>query len=72
MDALKSIFSWLGKFLEKTRVVLLNVATAFILIVITIILFIMTLLINYSVGLFFFLQIKVKVLSFMIIKKVMD
>jgi protease-4 len=36
MDALKSIFSWLGKFLEKTRVVLLNVATAFILIVITV------------------------------------
>ena len=34
MDALKSIFSWLGKFLEKTRVVLLNVATAFILIAI--------------------------------------
>ena len=33
MDALKSIFSWLGKFLEKTRVVILNVATAFILIV---------------------------------------
>ena len=36
MDALKSIFSWLGKFLEKTRVVLLNIATAFILIVITV------------------------------------
>ena len=36
MNALKSIFSWLGKFLEKTRVVLLNVATAFILIVITV------------------------------------
>ena len=36
MDALKSIFSWLGKFLERTRVVLLNVATAFILIVITV------------------------------------
>ena len=36
MVALKSIFSWLGKFLEKTRVVLLNVATAFILIVITV------------------------------------
>ena len=36
MDTLKSIFSWLGKFLEKTRVVLLNVATAFILIVITV------------------------------------
>ena len=36
MDALKSIFSWLGKFLEKTRIVLLNVATAFILIVITV------------------------------------
>jgi len=36
MDALKSIFSWLGNFLEKTRVVLLNVATAFILIVITV------------------------------------
>ena len=36
MDALKSIFSWLGKFLEKTRVVLLNVATALILIVITV------------------------------------
>ena len=33
MDTLKSIFSWLGKFLEKTRVVLLNIATAFILIV---------------------------------------
>ena len=37
MDALKSIFSWFGKFLEKTRVVLLNVATAFILIVITVV-----------------------------------
>ena len=36
MDALKSIFSWYGKFLEKTRVVLLNIATAFILIVITV------------------------------------
>ena len=36
MDALKSIFSWLGKFLEKTRVLLLNLATAFILVVITV------------------------------------
>ena len=36
MNTLKSIFGWLGKFLEKTRVVLLNVATAFILIVITV------------------------------------
>ncbi len=36
MNTLKSIFGWLGKFLEKTRVVLLNVATAFVLIVITV------------------------------------
>jgi protease-4 len=36
MNALKSIFSWLGRFLEKTRAVMLNLGTAFVLIVITV------------------------------------
>ncbi len=31
MNALKSIFSWIGRFLEKTRIVILNLGTAFIL-----------------------------------------
>ena len=35
MNALKSIFSWLGRFLEKARTVMLNLGTAFILIIIT-------------------------------------
>ena len=35
MNALKSIFSWLGRFLEKARAVMLNLGTAFVLIVIT-------------------------------------
>jgi protease IV len=35
MNALKSIFSWLGKFLEKARTVMLNLGTALVLIVIT-------------------------------------
>jgi protease-4 len=37
MNALKSIFSWLGRFLEKTRTVMLNLGTAFVLIFFTII-----------------------------------
>ena len=35
MNALKSIFSWLGKFLEKARTIMLNLGTAFVLIIIT-------------------------------------
>jgi protease-4 len=35
MNALKSIFSWLGKFLEKARTIMLNLGTALVLIVIT-------------------------------------
>ena len=37
MSALKSIFSWLGRFLEKARTVMLNLGTAFVLIFFTII-----------------------------------
>ena len=37
MNALKSIFSWLGRFLEKARTVMLNLCTAFVLIFFTII-----------------------------------
>ena len=37
MKALKSIFSWLGRFLEKARTVMLNLGTAFVLIFFTII-----------------------------------
>ena len=36
MNALKSIFSWLGQFLEKARTVMLNLGTAFVLIFFTI------------------------------------
>jgi protease IV len=36
MNALKSIFSWLGRFLERARTVMLNLGTAFVLIVITV------------------------------------
>ena len=36
MNALKSIFAWLGRFLEKARTVMLNLGTAFVLIIITI------------------------------------
>ncbi|MEK9650197.1 MAG: signal peptide peptidase SppA [Gammaproteobacteria bacterium] len=36
MNFIKSIFSWLGRFLEKARTVLLNLGTAFVLILITI------------------------------------
>ena len=36
MDTLKSIFTWLGKFLEKTRIVFLNIGTALVLILLTI------------------------------------
>ena len=32
MNTLKSIFSWIGRFLEKTRTVMLNISTALILI----------------------------------------
>ena len=32
MNALKSIFAWLGRFLEKARTVMLNLGTAFVLI----------------------------------------
>ena len=32
MKALKSIFAWLGRFLEKARIIMLNLGTAFILI----------------------------------------
>ena len=35
MNALKSIFSWLGRFLEKARALMLNLGTAFVLIIIT-------------------------------------
>ena len=35
MNVLKSIFSWLGRFLEKARTVMLNLGTAFVLIIIT-------------------------------------
>ena len=37
MSILKSIFSWLGRFLEKARTVMLNLGTAFVLIFFTII-----------------------------------
>ncbi|MDA8607301.1 signal peptide peptidase SppA [Gammaproteobacteria bacterium] len=37
MNALKSVFSWLGRFLEKARTVMLNLGTAFVLIFFTII-----------------------------------
>ena len=37
MNALKSIFAWLGRFLEKARTVMLNLGTAFVLIFFTII-----------------------------------
>ena len=35
MNTLKPIFSWLGQFLEKARIVMLNVVTAFVLIFFT-------------------------------------
>ena len=37
MNTLKSIFSWIGRFLEKVRVAMLNLGTAFILILFAII-----------------------------------
>ena len=37
MNALKSIFAWLGRFLEKARAVMLNLGTAFVLIFFTIV-----------------------------------
>jgi len=37
MNTLKSIFSWIGRFLEKTRIVMLNIGTALILIFIAIV-----------------------------------
>ena len=37
MNALKPIFSWLSRFLEKARIIMLNVGTAFVLIFFTII-----------------------------------
>ena len=37
MNALKPIFSWLARFLEKARIIMLNVGTAFVLIFFTII-----------------------------------
>ena len=36
MSVIKSIFSWLGTFLTKTRVVMLNLVTALVLILITV------------------------------------
>ena len=36
MNALKSIFSWLGRFLDKARTIMLNLGTAFVLIVVTV------------------------------------
>ena len=36
MNFIKSIFSWLGKFLEKARMILLNLGTAIVLIFITV------------------------------------
>ena len=38
MSTLKSIFSWIGRFLEKARTVMLNLSTALLLIFITVIL----------------------------------
>ncbi len=35
MKIIKAIFSWLGKFLERARVIILNVGTAFVLILLT-------------------------------------
>ena len=35
MNVLKSIFSWLGRFLEKARTIMLNLGTAFVLIFFT-------------------------------------
>ena len=32
VNSLKPIFSWLGRFLEKARIIMLNVVTAFVLI----------------------------------------
>ena len=37
MNALKSVFSWLGRFLEKARTVMLNLGTALVLIFFTVI-----------------------------------
>ena len=37
MNKLQPIFSWLARFLEKTRIIMLNVGTAFVLIFFTII-----------------------------------
>ena len=37
MNALKSIFSWLGRFLEKARTIMLNLGTALVLIFFTVI-----------------------------------
>ena len=36
MNALKSIFAWLGRFLEKARTIMLNLGTAFVLIFFTV------------------------------------
>ena len=36
MNALKSIFAWLGRFLDKARTIMLNLGTAFVLIFFTI------------------------------------
>ena len=39
MNALKSIFSFLGRFLEKARTIMLNLGTAFVLIFLAFIIF---------------------------------
>ena len=37
MNALKSIFAWLGRFLDKARTIMLNLGTAIVLIFFTIV-----------------------------------
>ena len=39
MDSLKIVFSWLGRFLEKTRTIMLNLVTAFVLIFFIVVIF---------------------------------
>ena len=36
MNALKSIFAWLGRFLDKARTIMLNLGTAIVLIFFTV------------------------------------
>ena len=39
MDSLKIVFSWVGRFLEKARIIMLNLVTAFVLIFLLIMMF---------------------------------